>query len=316
VLEVSYVGNVGRNIWRRRTAYNEVIPDTSIRTQIAEIIYNGGDASGLINANRRLTGVGPIIMDQANGESTYSGLQVWLNRRFANRLAYQVSYTWGHAISNVPLFAYTTATTDVFNYDIDKGDADLDRRHTFVANFVYELPGFDDWGKIGSAILGNWQINGIVSILGGVPADVQSGVNSAGLSGTNRQRPDLVPGVPLYLDNDNDPTTRINPAAFALPAPGRFGTLGRGTVRGPGLENVDFSLTKNWPFGERYNVQFRMEAFNLFNHPNFIGWGADGVNLPLNFQSNRTTTNFGQVQNGSFGVLTNTQAPREFQFGL
>jgi hypothetical protein len=147
VLEVSYIGNRGSHIWRPGVAFNEVIPDPTIRRQIAEITRNGDDATDLINANRRLPGVGPITMSMSNGESTYHGLQVWLNRRFAHNLAYQVSYTWGHAISNVPLNAYTTNTTDVFNLDLDRGDADLDRRHILVANAVYVLPSFESTGS-------------------------------------------------------------------------------------------------------------------------------------------------------------------------
>jgi hypothetical protein len=114
-------------------------------------------------------------------------------------------------------------------------------------------------------------MNVIASFYGRTPLDITSGANTAGLSGTNSQRPDLVPGVPIFLDNDNDPTTLLNPAAFALPAAGTFGSLGRGIIRGPGIRNVDFSLNKNFPFGERYSIQFRAEAFNIFNHPNFIG---------------------------------------------
>ncbi len=311
VLEVSYIGNVGRHIWRPGVIYNEVVPDPAIRTAIAQTIESGADATDLINANRRIPGVGPITMSQSNGESSYHGLQIWLNRRFANNLAYQVSYTYGHAISNVPLFAYTTATNDVFNYNLDRGDADLDRRHILVANAVYVLPSFEDTGRLGRAVLGDWQLNIIASFYGGTPLDITSGANTAGLSGANNQRPDLVPGVPIFLDGDNDPTTLLNPAAFALPAAGTFGSLGRGTIRGPGIRNVDFSINKNFRLGERYGVQFRAEVFNIFNHVNFIG-----ADTNIAFQDNRNEANFGQSTNGSFGTLNATAAAREIQFGL
>jgi len=255
-------------------------------------------------------GLGPVTQTQSTGESSYHGLQVFLSRRFANRLAYQASYTWGHAISNVPLTAYTTQTSDPFNPELDRGDADLDRRHTFVGNIVYELPGFEGLGEVGNNILGGWQINGIFSAYSGQPIDVFTDANAAGTSG-GPQRPDPVPGVSFYLDNDNDATTWLNPAAFQLPAEGTFGSLARGSVRSPKLVNLDVSISKNWRFGERYGLQFRAELFNAFNHPNFVGWVAN-----LGLQNNINDPNFGRPTNGAFGTLNAAQAPREIQFGL
>ena len=103
----------------------------------------------------------------------------------------------------------------------------------FVANTVYVLPSFKSKGAFVSHILGDWQLNGIVSLLDGTPIDVQSGANTAGLSAPGTQRPDLVPGVPIYLNTGNA-TQFLNPAAFALPGVGKFGSLGRGAIRGPG----------------------------------------------------------------------------------
>ncbi len=309
VLEVSYVGNNGGNIWRRQVLINDVVP--SARQAVADLARQGQSTDALIAASRVHPGLGPINQTQSTGESSYHGLQVWLNRRFSHRLAYQLSYTWGHSISNAPLTAYTTSITDPFDFEKDRGDADLDRRHSLVTNVVYELPAFEGLGDIGSAILGDWQLNGIASYFGGQVIDVTSGANTAGTAGANAQRPDLVAGVPIYLDHDNDPTTWLNPAAFALPAAGSFGNLGRGSIRSPKIVNVDFSVNKNWNFGERYGIQFRAEFFNLFNHPNFVGW--DGA---LNLQNNITDANFGKPTNANFGRLNATQQPREIQFGL
>ena len=127
-------------------------------------------------------------MDESSGNSTYHGLQIWANRRFTNRLAFQVSYSWSHAITNVPLTSFTSATTDPFNYDLDRGDADLDRRHIFTFNAVYSLPSFNEWGKLANQILGDWQLNVIGSFLGGPPLDVISGANTAGTGRRSRQQ--------------------------------------------------------------------------------------------------------------------------------
>lgn len=293
VVEASYIGNHGLHIWRRGVAYNDIKPEA--RRQNALLIRNEGDSAGFIAANRIHLGLGPVTGSESSGDSRYHSLQVWVNRRFANRLSFQAAYTWSHTISNVPLTSFTTATTDPFNYDLDRGDADLDRRHMFVFNAVYVLPTFKRWGPVASHVLGDWQLNTIVTALSGVPVDILSGVNTAGLaSGT--QRANFVPGQPIY-QRGGDKRFYLNPAAFALPAPGEFGDVGRGEVRAPGLRNIDLSINKNWRVRERYGVQFRAEMFNAFNH----------VNL-----TNLDNT----INSGTFGQLRSDRGPREVQFGL
>jgi hypothetical protein len=311
VLEASYVGNHGLHLWRSGVPYNDVVP--SARLAIAKAIRNGEDTADLAAANAIHPGLGPINGDESSGDSRYNALQIWLNRRFSDRLAFQAAYTWAHAITNVPLTSFTAATSDPFNYDQDRGDADLDRRQMFVANAVYVLPSFQKWGAFANHILGDWQLNTIFTHLGGTPIEVSSGVNTAGLRSGASQRPNLVPGVPIYL-HTGDPRHYLNPAAFALPEPGQFGTLGRGSIRGPATNNVDFSINKNWRFKERYGVQFRAEMFNAFNHANF---SANEVDAGLSFQGNKNDGNFGQSTNGNFGVIgSGYRGPREIQFGL
>jgi hypothetical protein len=222
-------------------------------------------------------------------------MQLWLNRRFTNRLAFQAAYTWGHAISDVSLTSFTNATSDPFNYKSDKGDADLDRRQTFVGNVVYGLPTFTKWGRAADLLLSDWQLNGIVSYFGATPIELVTNANNLGVASAVGQRPDYT-GAPIYL-HTNDKTQHLNPAAFAIPSPGRIGTLGKGAVRGTAINTVDFSMAKNWRFKERYNIQFRSEFFNLFNHTNFNGYD--------------TTT-----PDSGFGTLNAALAPREIQFGL
>jgi len=311
VVEASYIGNHGLHIWRRAVNFNEVVP--SAREEVARRIRNGQDATAFANANRRLPGVGPITMSESTGNSSYHGFQVWVNRRFSDRLAFQASYSWGHAISDVALTSFTNATTDPFNYALDRGDADLDRRHMFVVNGIYELPTFANWGSIASNVIGSWQLNAIGTFLGGTPIEVLSGANTAGL-GTNAPggfRPDLVPGVPIFIDNPNDRTQFLNPAAFGLPGIGHFGSLGRGSIRGPGINNIDFSVNKNWRVRERYSIQFRAEMFNAFNHVNF-----NAISNDLQLQNLASAADFGQFRNQGFGRFTSTRGPREIQFGL
>lgn len=343
VLELSYIGNHGLHIWRRNVNWNDIpanqpcrgplsVPLVSVgcdgssrdaRTQIAQAVRTpprnaGGDAldqSALTARNRRIPSLGPITMAQSTGNSHYHGLQVWLNRRFADRLSYQVSYTWSHTISDIPITSFTNSTTDPFNYDTDIGDADLDRRHSFVANTVYQLPTFKKWGAVGRHLLGDWQLNAIYSYFGATPVDILSGANTYGTAGNVNPRPNLVPGVPIYL-HTSDSTQWLNPAAFALPGVGQIGSLGKGAIRGKSINNVDFSVNKNWRLKEKYGLQFRAEMFNVFNHTNFVGF-----NNNLQFDGVQTLAagpnpNFGKPTNGNFGRLTAAQSPREIQFGF
>jgi hypothetical protein len=316
VLEASYIGNHGLHIWRRNVNRNDIAPGVACRggacdgsTDPARLQYARAtnnikspktgvvqNSGTLLADNRVLRGIGDLATDESNGNSSYHALQLWLNRRFTNRLAFQAAYTWGHAISDVSLTSFTNTTSDPFNFKSDKGDADLDRRHTFVGNLVYVLPSFRNWGKAAEFALGDWQLNGIASYFGATPIELITGVNTIGTAGAVGQRPDYT-GAPLYL-NTGDPTKHLNPAAFAVPAIGRQGSLGKGAVRGKPITNIDFSMAKNWRFKERYGFQFRAEFFNVFNHANFVGFDTDLRNT------------------GSFGTLNNAQASREIQLGI
>jgi len=316
VLEASYIGNHGLHIWRRNVNANDIPPNqvcrgsecdgsnADARLQIARAGLNVAspvpgvgvqDQGQLIADNRVLRGVGNIQTDESNGNSIYHAMQLWLNRRFTDRLAFQAAYTWGHAISDVALTSFTNTTSDPFNFKSDRGDADLDRRQTFVGNVIYVLPSFKNWGKPAQLALGDWQLNGIASYFGATPVDVSNFANTLGTAAAVGQRPNYT-GAPLYL-HTSDPTQHLNPAAFANPAPGQIGSLGKGAVRGKAITNIDFSMAKNWRFQERYGFQFRAEFFNLLNHPNFVGFDLD-------------------TRNNTFGRLRNAQAAREIQLGV
>ena len=297
VAEVSYVGNHGLHIWRLINGnYNQVKPE-----------FRAAVAAGqpIDNSWRRFNFANAVTRDESTGDSNYHALQIWIDRRFTDRFAFQTAYTLGRTISNVPTQSFISQTTDVFNYDLDRGYSDLDRRHSLVFNAVYVLPEFKNLGTFGSAVLGDWQLNTIASFYSGTPLNIFSGVDTAGLGGASSQRPDLVSGVPIYADGD-DPIQIINPAAFSRPAQGTFGNLERGAVRGPGIKNIDFSVAKNWRMRERFGLQFRAEMFNVFN---FVNYRAHNLSVAGGGIEN----NF---NNAGFGRANSTRGPREIQFGL
>jgi len=313
VLEASYIGNHGLHIWRRNVGWNDVpanqpckggvaagcnpaLPNDA-RYQIAYDQRQGMNTDALVAANRRINTLGPIAMSQSTGNSYYNGLQVFLNRRFSKGLAFQASYTWAHTISDVPLTSFTNSTTDPFNYALDKGDADLDRRQTFVGNAVYELPNWQGMGSTANQFLGGWQLNAIYSFFGSTPVDVTSGVNTLGTAGNVNPRPNLVQGVPIYI-NGPDKTLWLNPAAFAIPGLGQTGSLGKGAIRGKPINNLDLSINKRIPVTERLALEWRTEFFNVFNLVNFANHG-------------------GSITASSYGVIRSTTGnPRVIQFAL
>ena len=303
VAEVSYVGNHGLHIWRLiNGSYNAVLPQ--FRARVAR--GAPGDDLGSHPEWRRFGFANGVTRDESTGDSNYHALQVWVDRRFSNRLAFQTAYTLSRTISNVPTQSYISATTDVFNYDLDKGYADLDRRHALVFNAVYALPSFKERGALFSNIFGDWQFNTIASYYSGTPLNIILGTDRAGLGNSTTQRPDLVSGARIYVNNSSDRSLLINRDAFATPTAGTFGNLKRGDVRAPSIKNIDFSLAKNWRMKERFGLQFRAEMFNAFNFVNFRG-------------HNLTVAGGGidnNLSNGGFGRAGSTRGPREIQFGL
>jgi hypothetical protein len=178
-------------------------------------------------------------------------------------------------------------------------------------------------GRVANAVLGDWQFNAIGSFLGGAPIAVfysNGGNNVAGVAAATANsgfRPNLVPGVPIYIRDSSDSAAILNPAAFALPGAGQFGSLGRGAIRQPRMENIDFAITKNWQVRDRYGIQFRTEMFNVFNHTNFNQFSNNlDYQILLMTPEGNPNPNFGQSRNQSFGKAISALRSREIQLGL
>ena len=211
----------------------------------------------------------------------------------------------------------TTNPLDSWNLHKEKSYSAMDLPQVFVASAGYELPfgSGKPWASqngFARAVLGGWQVNGIFTKQSGYPTDIRSGLVAA----TNQlfatfNVPDAVQGVSMYLPNKG-PDGWFNPAAFSqsgqvLNAKGtpltKFGTLARRAGRGPGTTNLDFSVFRSFPVGERFRLQFRAEAFNLSNTPAFFLPSAASPALTIG--------------NSSFGKLSASSATgRQLQFGL
>src|SRR5262249_44828950 len=142
--------------------------------------------------------------------------------------------------------------------------SNIDVRHNLVVNAVYQLP----FSR--STLLRGWELSGIGVARSGLPVNVTVTRSASALPDgfTSGQRPNLVPGVPIYAANQTI-NNWFNPAAFAVPANGTWGNLGRYIANGPGMYEIDSSLQKRFRITERLAFNFRASAYNLLNHPVF-----------------------------------------------
>jgi hypothetical protein len=275
-----------------------------------------GTPTAQLNYIRPFRGYDAINDQETEFNSNYNGLQIVLQKRFSQSSLLNINYTWSHALTN----ADSDFATPQDQYDLaaEYGPAEFDRRQILNVNYVYYLPffrtseGFQRWA------LGGWEVSGIVSAYTGLPNTVYNFINDPAGQGTvdgnsfasgrlDEVSDPNVPGfvsanptcIPAPTSVHNISTFWFNPCAFNfVPANEvRPGDSQNGAVRGPGLQRWDLSLFKNFRFAERYNLQFRGEAFNVFNHVNpdaiCAGLGEDCV----------------------FGTVLSTRDPRVMQLG-
>jgi hypothetical protein len=163
-----------------------------------------------------------------------------------------------------------------------------------------------------NAVAGGWQTGGIITMQTGVPGTLSiGGVDNAATSDGGYDRPNST-GAPVFAA-DRTPSRWLNPAAFTEAPPGYFGSVGRNTIEGPGIFNVDMEVHKvfHMPYRESHQIQFRIEAFNVLNHPN---WGMPNLNILSGAAfPGQPGTNAHQ----NFGVINGTQTSmRQVQIGL
>jgi hypothetical protein len=208
------------------------------------------------------------------GNSSYNALQLEWTRRLSQGLQFRGSYTWAKNLDMNSALTIAQAQNqpqmvmDRTDPRRDWGPSALTPTSQGTISAHYELPFGGSNGRGIRRLTGGWQLNGITTLLSGFPFTPQIGANRSGDGNTrNPDRPDLNPAFngPVLLKKQ---TQWFDPAAFSLPTVRTWGNLGRGTLRGPGLQTVDLSVLKNTAITERVNVQFRAEAFNLLNHTN------------------------------------------------
>lgn len=306
-LEIGYVGTMARHLGLR---YN----------LNANYPVGFNTATGTVINARAIPTLGDIQYQVQAANSSYHGMQTSLRRRSKNGLTLLLSYTFSKAMDmNSNTNNSTTGSQrnpqDIRNWRNEYALSDFHRTHQFSGSFNYDLPFgkgrtfFRNASGLTNALLGGWQMNGVVSFLTGRPFTPQFVT-----ADTTQQRPDLI-GDPY----ENIPEGfMFNPAAFRRPTataadPNLFGSAGRNILIGPTFSKTDLSLFKNFRLAERTRLQLRWEVFNVFNHPNYklptyLLPGAAGTAIPST-EDLRLTTNVGRP------IELATQM-REMQFAI
>lgn len=292
VIDVGYVGSRGDN---------QIQPVDINLPQPQDVISQGG-----INVARTYDGYGTINMRQTTAYSRYHGLLM----SFRHEAGREGSVTLNYTLSR----NQTTATNDrdlidmpqnPLDLDAEYADARSDRRHVFSGTFVYELPFFrDSEQQLAKAVLGGWQIAGIVNVTSGPPVP-RILTNTDGFRRGNQANQVGDPGA-----GNQDFPYWFNPAAFAPPALGQYGTAGRAPFRLPGRHQWDLTLSKNWYPGS-LRFQFRADLINAFNQTQWVG-----VNASCGTAASLTLGTCAVGGSDTFGQITSARLPREIQLGI
>jgi hypothetical protein len=261
-----------------------------------------------------------------DSSSSYNALQLHYDRRVAKRVQAIVSYTWAHSIDDLsedlpPFETVGIPTPDLFNFlhaNINKGSSDFDIRQSVNGAFVAALPSPSPGAP--ARLLRNWTASAIIFARSALPTSVITPI----VGGAGWIRPNLNPGRPLYLYGSGYPGGKmINLAAFSEPAAdAEEGTLGRNELRGFPAWQIDFALHRDFRLTERTALQFRAEAFNVLNHPNFANLSLPGNPTDVSLisylhQSNMSLANaLAPGTPGQLNSLFQIGSPRSMQLAL
>lgn len=251
---------------------------------------------GDVQGRRPFTNLSSVRLFRSEGFASYHGLEVTAEQRFSGGVSFNGAYTWSRTIDN-------QGTQDPYNYSLDKGLSGFHLAHRFSLAGVWEVP-FGRGRRFGSgsrgvvnAILGGWQASGIMVFRTGTPLTITTQGDLLNTGGGYTQVPNKLRD-PNLESGDRSRTRFFDTDAFVRPAQYELGNAGRNILIGPGSRNLDLSISKVFPITEKRMLQFRGEAFNATNHPN---WGNPGTTLGT----------------ASFGTITsNENLPLVLQLGL
>ncbi len=281
-----YVGTRGTNweVWIDRNS--PVFGVTPAGYNFDPRLNTSGYNSNLL---RPFAGYGSITQFNSGLSSSYHSLQTSFQRRFANHLALQGTYTWSKALGQSQT-RRDMRVQDPLKWSADRGIEDYDRAQVFTMNYIYELPFLRNVKNFWGQVFGNWELSGIITAQSGLALTPGISLPTAGLA----IRPNAT-GIPVA--GAKSKTSWFNTAAFAAPAPGFYGNAGVGVIRGPGFVILDSALAKQFPIREKAHLSLRGEFFNTLNHTN---WSSVSTSLG----------------SGTYGQVTSARDPRRVQVAL
>ncbi len=321
LFEVGYIGTKGTKLPRFIEANPAVyVPGQSTQDNADNRRLYSGCTLAPDSPPCTFSSVGEIA---GIANSSYNALQVSLRQRLNHGLSFLLSYTFSKTLDDASTFNITGSASqsvagendlaqNPFDVKAEYGRSMFDARHRFVASYQWNLPWFNHPQNWYGHILGNWQVNGITTLMSNTPFTVYDSSNPSlqgsapEISGFFSSRPNLVgdPNVGTCPQSGLSVRTAgcwFNTGAFQQAATGQFGNVGRNTLDGPAFQQWDFSAIKTIPIHEAMSLQFRAEFFNIFNNVNF--------RLPNNDIS---SPGFGQIQAAQPGRIV--QLALKFMF--
>jgi hypothetical protein len=310
LVRAAYVGNKGTHL------YGTADQESGLFQANPAIYYPGNNPDGTPKStvdneqSRRLyQGYSNVSVVDSAINSNYNGLQLTVEKHMSKGLYLLANYTWSKDLNNFAAIGSYFGPTNPFNRHFDYGPSDDDIRHVFKLSGTYQLPHFALHGFADKALNG-FQLSTLTTWQGGSPFTIYSGVDNS-LSGEFEDRADFT-GTNIHQAQLGSGRSHgamqaefFNTALFQPNAIGTFGAQGKNSLRGPRLFNTNLALVKNTKIGERYGVEFRAEAFNVFNNVNFQLYTTNG-NIGLDrYQADQT-----------FGQIFNAAAPRILQLAL
>lgn len=287
---------------------------------VAKVAYIGTESYHLPNPVERNPGIystdpnisglrslypnfGSVLEYNSWTTASYNGLQFTFEKRFSHGLQFNSNFTWSKSIdsNSSSSLAFNGSIPNPFNLEFNRGISSLNFPKIWNNFWVYQLPGLKQSNAFVRGVFGGWEFSGVWRLQSGRPFSIGDGTDPS-QSHIGGDRADVVPGQSLDVKQGSKSqwlNKYFNTAAFQKAAPGTFGNSGRNIMQGPGVNNADFGMSKNFPFKERYRIQFRWEMFNAFNRATF-----DPPNT--------------SVTSGAFGRITSTAGgagPEQSTFG-
>jgi hypothetical protein len=298
--------------------WNVAVEQAMGRDQAFTLTYVGSAGRRLLFTSQLFPPTNPnftsgfgLYLTTGRASSDYDALQLQFQKKVSHGLQSLISYTWSHSIDD--------GSSNTFIDRLVRGSSDFDVRHNFQMALTYDVPGRYS-NPVLSAILKHWGLDTRISARSGFPFDILDGNTFLPNGQQVSLRPDLVPGVPIYLFGPQYPGGRILNLKAFQPAPGGAqGDLPRNFARDFRAVQADFALRREFPIHDRLHLQFRAEAFNILNHPNFSNIDnqlGDGPYSPatLNgFGGARSTLNNAL---GALNPLYQVGGPRSLQLAL